>query len=49
MLGRAFATQVQVVIPDADRQALLTNLHQQFAGTGLRYWITPVVEAGEIA
>ncbi|HQS31945.1 MAG: hypothetical protein B7X59_04625 [Polaromonas sp. 39-63-203] len=49
VLGRAFATQVQVLIPDADRQALLASLHQQFAGTGLRYWITPVVEAGEIA
>ena len=49
VLGRAFATQVQVVIPDADRQALLTSLHQQFEGTGLRYWITPVIEAGEIA
>lgn len=49
VLGRAFATQVQVVIPDTDRQALLASLHQQFTGTGLRYWITPVIEAGEIA
>jgi hypothetical protein len=48
VLGRAFAIQVQVVIPDAERQALLGRLQAQFAGAGLRYWITPVVEIGEI-
>lgn len=49
VLGRAFATQVQLVIPDAARQPLLDSLRAQFAGAGLRYWITPVSEAGEIA
>ena len=49
VLGRAFATKVQVIIPDADKQALLEDIQAQFAGAGLRYWITPVVEAGEIA
>jgi len=49
VLGRAFAVQVQVVFPDADKEALLGSLQEQFAGAGLRYWITPVVEAGEIA
>ena len=49
VLGRAFATQVQVVIPDTDKEALLGDIHEQFAGAGLRYWITPVSEAGEIA
>ena len=49
VLGRAFATQVQLLIPDAARQPLLDSLRAQFAGAGLRYWITPVSEAGEIA
>lgn len=49
VLGRAFATQVQVILADADKAALLGQIQQQFAGAGLRYWLTPVVEAGEIA
>lgn len=49
VLGRAFATQVQVLLAEEDKQALLENMHAQFAGAGLRYWLTTVVEAGEIA
>ena len=49
VLGRAFATQVQVIIPTADKAALLGSIQEQFAGAGLRYWTTTVVEAGEIA
>ena len=49
VLGHAVATQVQLVIPDADRQPLLENLRAKFAGAGLRYWIAPLSEAGEIA
>ena len=49
VLGRAFATQVQLVISDAARQPLLDSLRAQFTGAGLRYWIIPVNEAGEIA
>ena len=48
VLGRAFATQVQVIIPIADKPAMLGSIQAQFAGAGLRYWITPVIEAGEI-
>ena len=48
VLGRAFATQVQVILADADKAALLEQIRQQFAGAGLRYWVTPVVEAGEV-
>ena len=49
VLGRAFATQVQVILADADKAALLEQIQRHFAGAGLRYWVTPVVEAGEIA
>ncbi len=48
VLGRARATQIQAIISAADKEPLLAALRQQFSGTGLRYWITPVIEAGAI-
>lgn len=47
--GRALATEVQVIFAAADKAVLLEAIRQQFAGAGLRYWVTTVVEAGEIA
>ena len=49
VLGRAQATQVQVLLAETDKAALLQAVQTQFAGTGLRYWLTPVTEAGAIA
>ncbi len=49
VLGRGFATQIQVFIGSADQLALLEAIKAQLAGAGLRYWITPVLDAGEIA
>ena len=49
VLGRARATEVEVIFAAADKAALLEAIRQQFAGAGLRYWVTTVVEAGEIA
>jgi hypothetical protein len=49
VLGRAFVTQVKVIFAAADKASLLENIQRQFAGAGLRYWITTVVETGEIA
>jgi hypothetical protein len=49
VLGRAHATQVQVIITADDKTALLDTLRQQFSGARLRYWVAPIVEAGEIA
>jgi hypothetical protein len=49
VLGRTSAVQVQAIIPEADRAHLIEHLRQQFAGAGLRYWLLPVIEAGEIA
>jgi len=39
VLGRMQATQIQVVLSEADKEALLKIIQQQFAGVGLRYWI----------
>ncbi len=49
VLGRGFATQVQVIISSADKDALLGAIKSQLAGAGLRYWTTPVLDAGDIA
>ncbi len=48
VLGRASAIQVQLVLPEADRGPLLERLKREFAGTGLRYWLMPVLESGAI-
>jgi hypothetical protein len=47
VLGRAFATQVQVVFAEADKETVFATIQNQFAGAGLRYWLSPVIEAGE--
>lgn len=49
VLGRARATEIQVIFAAADKAALLEAIRRQFAGAGLRYWVTTVAEAGEIA
>ncbi len=48
VMGRAEATAVQVIFAAQDKETLLGELRQQLAGAGLRYWLTPVVEAGHI-
>lgn len=48
VLGRAFATQVQVIIAATNKDALLESIKAQFMGAGLRYWVTAVLEMGEI-
>lgn len=49
VLGRALATQIQVLFASADKETLLSGIQQQFGGTGLRYWIAPILEQGEFA
>ncbi len=48
VLGRASAVQIQLIFPDSHQAQLLAQLKQQFAGAGMRYWLYPVAEAGEI-
>lgn len=49
VLGRALATQIQVLLRASDKDAVLEAVRHEFAGAGLRYWITPVTQAGDIA
>lgn len=49
VMGRALATEVQVLVRESDKDSLLEAVRREFAGTGLRYWMSPVTHAGEIA
>jgi hypothetical protein len=49
VLGRASAVQIQLIFPEKDKAHLIAHLKREFAGTGLRYWLMPVLEAGEVA
>lgn len=48
VLGRALATEVKVFLAEGNQVPLLDNIRAQFAGAGLRYWLTPVLDSGEI-
>lgn len=48
VMGRAYATEIQVIFAASEKTLLLEHIRQQFSGAGLRYWLTTVVEAGEI-
>ena len=48
VLGRALVTQVQVLLTAADKDVVLSVLERDFAGVGVRYWIMPVSQEGEI-
>lgn len=49
VMGRAQATAIQMIFAATEKSTLLDHIRQQFSGAGLRYWLTTVVEAGEIA
>lgn len=49
VLGRALATQIQVLFAEANKEILLARIQQHFSGTGLRYWVAPILERGEFA
>ena len=49
VLGHSRATQIQVLLSETDKAAVLELLRGHFAGSGMRYWLTALVEAGDIA
>lgn len=48
VLGLAVMTQVQALLSGPERDAVLAELKRKLAGSGLRYWLTPVLESGEL-
>ncbi len=47
VLGRTLSTQVQIVFAEADKETVFVTIQDQFSGAGLRYWLMPVIAAGE--
>ena len=48
VMGRARATQIQVLIATQAKEALLAEIREQFPGIHFRYWVAPVLEMGKI-
>ena len=44
--GRKEQIRFQMHIPSADLDRFLDALKHDFAGAGLHYWVTPLIEAG---
>ena len=48
VLGRALVTQIQVLLALADKDLVLSTIRRDFAGAGVRFWITPILHEGAI-
>lgn len=48
VLGRALVTQIQVLLSATDKDGVLDAIHRDFAGVGVRYWVTAVTQEGEL-
>ena len=46
--GRQKKIRFQMYLPEQELAALLDQLRTEFAGSGIRYWVLPVVENGVI-
>ena len=46
--GRQEKIRFQMYVPEQELASLLDQLKTEFAGSGIRYWVLPVVENGVI-
>lgn len=46
--GRQKKIRFQMYVPEQELATLLTQLKTEFPGSGIRYWVLPVVENGVI-
>ncbi len=46
--GRQKKIRFQMYMPESGLTALLTQLRDEFSGSGIRYWVLPVIENGVI-
>ena len=49
VMGRSRAMQVKVLLSSSELKRLRELLQREFAGTGVRYWATPLAFEGEFA
>ena len=48
VMGCSASAQFQVIVTEPEMTDLLRRLHDEFRGTGLRYWANSLVIEGEI-
>ncbi len=48
VMGRSASAQFQIIVTEQEMTALLQRMRDEFRGTGLRYWVSPLVTEGEI-
>jgi hypothetical protein len=48
VMGRSRSLQLQVLLSQEALMHLLERVQREFAGTGIRYWASPVAHEGEI-
>jgi hypothetical protein len=48
VLGHTIATSIQFTLPEERCAEILKQVWQRFAGSGIRYWISPVLASGEL-
>ena len=46
--GRQKRIRFQMYVPAEELSALLTQLREDFSGSGIQYWVLPVIENGVI-
>jgi hypothetical protein len=46
--GRQERIRFQMYVPEQELSAFLEQLRQEFSGSGIQYWVLPVVENGVI-
>jgi hypothetical protein len=46
--GRQRKIRIQLYVPEHDLQALLDQLNADFPGSGIHYWVLPVIAGGYI-
>jgi len=49
VLGRSRSVYVQILLTRAESESLQQLLQADFAGTGIRYWASPISLEGELA
>lgn len=49
VLGRSHSVCVQILLTLAETDTLQQLLRAEFAGTGIRYWASPILLEGELA
>ena len=48
VMGRSAAVQFQILVTEQEMTDLVQRLREEFRGTGLRYWASPLALDGEI-